>query len=65
MLVQKLVQPSKIERWAVVNFNARCDLRGLVSNLIKCGETKGVVSNGSVISAATDNQVIDIVDFIF
>lgn len=40
---KKLVQPSKIERWAVVNFNARCDLRSLVSNLIKCGEMKGVL----------------------
>ena len=49
MLVQKLVQPSKIERWAVVNFNARCDLRSLVSNLIKCGEMKGVVSNGCLL----------------
>ncbi|XP_030458575.1 protein argonaute 4-like [Syzygium oleosum] len=39
---KKLVEPSKIERWAVVNFSARCDVRGLVSNLIKCGDMKGI-----------------------
>ncbi|XP_059625065.1 protein argonaute 4-like isoform X1 [Cornus florida] len=39
---KKLVNPTKIERWAVVNFSARCDIRGLVSNLIKCGEMKGI-----------------------
>lgn len=41
---QKLAQPIKIERWAVVNFSARCDLRGLVRDLIKCGDMKGIVS---------------------
>ncbi|EXB54656.1 Protein argonaute 4 [Morus notabilis] len=40
---KKLVQPTKIERWAAVNFSARCDVRSLVSNLIKCGEMKGVL----------------------
>lgn len=43
-LVQKLVDPTKIERWAVVNFSARCDTRNLVRDLIKCGEMKGIVS---------------------
>ncbi|XP_030520851.1 protein argonaute 4-like [Rhodamnia argentea] len=39
---KKLVEPSKIERWAVVNFSARCDVRGLVRDLIKCGNMKGI-----------------------
>ncbi|CAK9165711.1 unnamed protein product [Ilex paraguariensis] len=39
---KKLVEPTKIERWAVVNFSARCDLRGLVRDLIKCGDMKGI-----------------------
>ncbi|KAL2557292.1 Protein argonaute 4 [Forsythia ovata] len=39
---KKLANPSKIERWAVVNFSARCDVRGLVRDLMKVGEMKGV-----------------------
>ncbi|KAI7991968.1 Protein argonaute 4A [Camellia lanceoleosa] len=37
----KLVNPTKIDRWAVVNFSARCDIRGLVRDLIKCGDMTG------------------------
>lgn len=44
VLLQKLVDPVKIERWAVVNFSARCDTRNLVRDLIKCAEMKGIVS---------------------
>lgn len=40
---KKLVDPTKIERWAVVNFSARCDIRSLVRDLIKCGEMKGIL----------------------
>ncbi|KAK4279249.1 hypothetical protein QN277_016979 [Acacia crassicarpa] len=40
---KKIVQPSRIEKWAVVNFSARCDTRGLVRDLIKCGGMKGVL----------------------
>ncbi|KAM7497011.1 hypothetical protein LguiA_021425 [Lonicera macranthoides] len=39
---KKLVDPTKIERWAVVNFSARCDTRGLIRDLIKCGGMKGI-----------------------
>ncbi|KAJ8766806.1 hypothetical protein K2173_008360 [Erythroxylum novogranatense] len=39
---KKLVEPSKIERWAVVNFSARCDIRGLVRDLLKCANMKGI-----------------------
>ena len=42
---QKLVKPTKIEKWAVVNFSARCDVRGLVRDLLKCGQMKGIVSS--------------------
>ena len=42
--MQKLVKPTKIERWVVVNFSARCDLKALVRDLIKCGDMKGIVS---------------------
>ncbi|XP_052203898.1 protein argonaute 4-like [Diospyros lotus] len=39
---KKLVDPTKIERWAVVNFSARCDIRGLIRDLMKCGDMKGI-----------------------
>ncbi|RWR75814.1 protein argonaute 4 [Cinnamomum micranthum f. kanehirae] len=39
---KKLVQPTKIERWAVVNFSARCDPRNLARDLNRCGELKGI-----------------------
>ncbi|XVE79725.1 hypothetical protein DITRI_Ditri14bG0080200 [Diplodiscus trichospermus] len=39
---KKLVDPARIERWAVVNFSARCDLNSLVRDLIRCGEMKGI-----------------------
>lgn len=37
-----LIEPAKVQRWAVVNFSARCDVRSLVRDLIKCGEMKGI-----------------------
>ncbi|WJX64437.1 Protein argonaute-4 [Trifolium repens] len=39
---KRIVQPVKIEKWAVVNFSTRCDVRGLVRDLIKCGGMKGI-----------------------
>ncbi|CAI9277601.1 unnamed protein product [Lactuca saligna] len=39
---KKLVEPTKIERWAVVNFSARCNIQSLVKDLIKCGGLKGI-----------------------
>ncbi|XP_076942798.1 protein argonaute 4-like [Bidens hawaiensis] len=39
---KKLVDPTKIEKWAVANFSARCDIRALVRDLIKCGGMKGI-----------------------
>ncbi|CAL5190388.1 unnamed protein product [Lathyrus oleraceus] len=39
---KKIVQPAKITKWAVVNFSARCDVQGLVRDLIKCGRMKGI-----------------------
>ncbi|KAI7754383.1 hypothetical protein M8C21_025615 [Ambrosia artemisiifolia] len=39
---KKLVDPTKIEKWAVANFLARCDIRSLVRDLIKCGGIKGI-----------------------
>ncbi|GAB4859272.1 Protein argonaute-4 [Ancistrocladus abbreviatus] len=39
---KRLVEPTKIEKWAVVNFSARCDVRSLIRDLIKCGELKGI-----------------------
>ncbi|CAL0307497.1 unnamed protein product [Lupinus luteus] len=40
---KKIVDPVKIERWAVVNFSARCNIQGLVRDLIKCGNMKGIM----------------------
>ncbi|KAG5239467.1 protein argonaute 4A [Salix suchowensis] len=43
---KKLVDPVKIEKWAIVNFSARCDIRYLCNNLMKCGDMKGMsISN--------------------
>nr|AGS47796.1 argonaute 9 [Salvia miltiorrhiza] len=39
---KKFANPCKIDRWAVVNFSARCDIRGLLRDLKKVGEAKGV-----------------------
>uniref|UniRef100_A0A7N0UEI5 Piwi domain-containing protein n=1 Tax=Kalanchoe fedtschenkoi TaxID=63787 RepID=A0A7N0UEI5_KALFE len=38
------VQPTNIQRWAVVNFSARCDVRGLIKDLTRIAETKGIVT---------------------
>ncbi|KAK9282596.1 hypothetical protein L1049_010813 [Liquidambar formosana] len=42
---KKLVEPTRIENWAVVNFSARCDIRNLCRDLIKCGQMKGIFIN--------------------
>ncbi|KAK6164049.1 hypothetical protein DH2020_000913 [Rehmannia glutinosa] len=42
VLSNKFVNACKVERWAVVNFSARCDVRGLIRDLIKVGEMKGI-----------------------
>ncbi|KAJ1394326.1 Ribonuclease H-like superfamily [Sesbania bispinosa] len=39
---KKFVRPTKIERWAVVNFSARCDVRGLVRDLTRVADMKGI-----------------------
>ncbi|XVF68614.1 hypothetical protein PTKIN_Ptkin11bG0015700 [Pterospermum kingtungense] len=39
---KKLVEPTRIERWAVVNFSARCDINRLVPDLIRCAGMKGI-----------------------
>ncbi|KAG6769014.1 hypothetical protein POTOM_024629 [Populus tomentosa] len=45
---KKFFEPSKIENWAVVNFSARCDVRGLVRDLIRFGEMKGILISDPV-----------------
>ncbi|KAK1280073.1 Protein argonaute 4B [Acorus gramineus] len=39
---KKLIQPMTVSKWAVVNFSARCNARQLVSDLIRCGQMKGI-----------------------
>ncbi|GER40704.1 argonaute family protein [Striga asiatica] len=39
---KKFASPCKVERWAVVNFSARCDVRGLIRDLSRIGESKGI-----------------------
>ncbi|KAL2230587.1 UNVERIFIED_CONTAM: Protein argonaute 4A [Sesamum indicum] len=39
---KRLVEPIKLERWAVVNFSARCDIRNLCRDLARCGQMKGI-----------------------
>ncbi|KAF9621118.1 hypothetical protein IFM89_016612 [Coptis chinensis] len=42
---KKLLNPVKIERWAIVNFSARCDVQKLWRDLAKCGQQKGILVN--------------------
>ncbi|KAM7498359.1 hypothetical protein LguiA_022773 [Lonicera macranthoides] len=37
-----LLSPTRIERWALVNFSARCDSSYLSRELINCGRNKGI-----------------------
>ncbi|CAH8362423.1 unnamed protein product [Eruca vesicaria subsp. sativa] len=39
---KKLVEPTTVTRWAVVNFSARCDTNRLIPDLIRCGNMKGI-----------------------
>ncbi|KAF9601982.1 hypothetical protein IFM89_024528 [Coptis chinensis] len=38
---------NKIERWAIVNFSARCDVQKLWRDLAKCGQQKGIARRES------------------
>ncbi|EEF35008.1 protein argonaute 4B [Ricinus communis] len=40
---KKFAEPARIENWAVVNFSARCDIRGLCRDLCRVGEMKGIM----------------------
>ncbi|XP_015946716.1 protein argonaute 4A-like [Arachis duranensis] len=42
---KKLVKPMRLERWAIVNFSARCDTRFLCNTIKKCAEMKGIYIN--------------------
>ncbi|CAN8247031.1 unnamed protein product [Cochlearia groenlandica] len=39
---KQFVEPTKVEKWAVANFSARCNVRQLVCDLIRIGGTKGI-----------------------
>jgi eukaryotic translation initiation factor 2C len=59
--VQKFFEPSKIENWAVVNFSARCDVRGLVRDLIRFGEMKGIVGFIKILCTVSCNDPLNLV----
>ncbi|KAJ1289157.1 hypothetical protein BS78_02G142900 [Paspalum vaginatum] len=40
---KRLLDPVKIERWAIVNFSARCDMSRISRELINCGRSKGIL----------------------
>ncbi|KAF9605295.1 hypothetical protein IFM89_015911, partial [Coptis chinensis] len=40
---KKLVMPAKVERWAIANFSARCDVQKLWRDLARMGEQMGVM----------------------
>ncbi|KAL6535929.1 Protein argonaute 16 [Orobanche hederae] len=40
---KKLLNPSRIDCWALVNFSARCDTSHLSRELINCGRNKGII----------------------
>ncbi|WVZ71614.1 hypothetical protein U9M48_020181 [Paspalum notatum var. saurae] len=37
-----LIRAGTVEKWAVVNFSACCNIRNLVQDLVKCGDMKGI-----------------------
>ncbi|KAL5215474.1 hypothetical protein ABZP36_006875 [Zizania latifolia] len=39
---KKLIQACSVDKWAVVNFSARCDVQNLVRDLIKNATAKGI-----------------------
>ncbi|KAL0897547.1 hypothetical protein Bca101_081508 [Brassica carinata] len=39
---KQFVEPTKIDKWAVANFSARCNVRQLVDDLIRIGGSKGI-----------------------
>ncbi|KAF0891619.1 hypothetical protein E2562_010604 [Oryza meyeriana var. granulata] len=39
---KKLIQTCSVDKWAVVNFSARCDVRNLVRDLIRNAAAKGI-----------------------
>jgi eukaryotic translation initiation factor 2C len=39
---KRLIRACHVDRWAVVNFSARCNCKDLVRDLIKCGAAKGI-----------------------
>ncbi|KAG8045203.1 hypothetical protein GUJ93_ZPchr0008g12421 [Zizania palustris] len=39
---KRLIKASSIQQWAVVNFSARCNIRDLIRDIIKCGGMKGI-----------------------
>lgn len=41
---KKFVEPAKMQKWAVVNFSARCDVRGLIRDLTRLAEMKGLLT---------------------
>jgi eukaryotic translation initiation factor 2C len=40
---KKLIQTCSVDKWAVVNFSARCDVRNLIRDLIRNASAKGIV----------------------
>lgn len=42
-LLQRFLEATRIDRWIVVNFSARCDTSHISRELINCGRNKGIV----------------------
>jgi eukaryotic translation initiation factor 2C len=42
-LFQKLIQTCSVDKWAVVNFSARCDIQNLIRDLMRNASAKGIV----------------------
>nr|XP_010943243.1 protein argonaute 16 [Elaeis guineensis]XP_029116515.1 protein argonaute 16 [Elaeis guineensis] len=55
---KRLWEPIKIERWAIVNFSARCDMSHLSRELINCGKNKGILINRPFTLIEEDRQWI-------
>ncbi|XP_028794671.1 protein argonaute 16 isoform X2 [Neltuma alba] len=52
-----LLQPTRIDIWAVVNFSARCDTSYISRELIKCGMNKGIQIERPYTLIEEDSQI--------
>ncbi|KAL8510021.1 hypothetical protein ACS0TY_017014 [Phlomoides rotata] len=62
---KRVADACKIERWVVLKFSARCDVRKLINDLIKVGDMKGVVCSSSSLCITGFKSLLVVLFFTF